>query len=363
MKRILLIDYYGTCDENGKAIGHSPKVLEEYKDLLEGEYEIGLSASPCLVSEICEEQMQKFKEICPLKYDICTTNMRSLKERIKDKIKLFYNIHQSFQLKNYDIYWFYKTDFFLALYFYLFVHKKRKNRSKMIVLLYHNSFGENILGRVLNHIYYAGFKKADGIISTQKGFKDLGIPSLYIPDYYYDAQKYEKYRRLEKENKVVCVGTMSPYKQLTPLVEVFNENGLPLEIRGFFFDKKRYQFLVKNKKKNITIEDIILTEEAYYQTLATARYAILPYDMNQYQYRTSGILQECMFLDIIPIAPNLLLEQNHIPGLGYDKIEELKDQKFFKQNISWTMICEEIRSETALEKVRHSLVDFFEGLF
>ena len=33
-KRILLADYYGVCDKNGKAIGHSPKVIKEYSDLL-----------------------------------------------------------------------------------------------------------------------------------------------------------------------------------------------------------------------------------------------------------------------------------------------------------------------------------------
>lgn len=331
MKKVLLIDYYGTCDENGKAIGHSPKVLIEYGDLLKGEYVKSVAASPCLINEAVREQTQDFYRIYSLKYNIMTSDMTSFGKRVKDKFKLFYNLHQVFQIENQDILWFYRTDFFLALYFYLFISKKRNKKKypKIVVLLYQNSFGENVLGRILNHIYYAGFKKADGIISTQEGFKDLGIPALYIPDYYYDAQKYEKYRRMEKEDKVVCIGTMSPYKQLVPLVEAFNVNGLLLEIRGFFFDKEQYQLLLKIKKENILIENVILTEEEYYRTLAGAKYSILPYDMGQYQCRTSGVLQECVFLDTIAIAPKQLLLENQIEGIGYSNIEELADSSYF----------------------------------
>lgn len=360
MKKVLLIDYYGTCDKNGQAIGHSPKVLKEYGDLLKGEYVRSVAASPCLINEIAGEQTRDFHKIYSLKYNIMTSNMSSFGKRVKDKLKLFYNLHQVFQIENQDILWFYRTDFFLALYFYLFISKKRnkKKYSKIVVLLYQNSFGENVLGRILNHIYYAGFKKADGMISTQEGFKDLGIPALYIPDYYYDARKYEKYRIMEKEDKVVCIGTMSPYKQLIPLVEAFNVNGLPLEIRGFFFDKEQYQRLLALKKENILIEDAVLTEEEYYRTLAGAKYSVLPYDMGQYQCRTSGVLQECVFLDIIPIAPDLLFEQNHILGLGYSAIEELENRNFFDRDMQWSMTCKKLREDCDLEKVQQSLLLF-----
>lgn len=331
MKKILLINYYGTCDKNGQAIGHSSKVLKEYGELLKDEYEIDVAASPCLINEISEEQSRDYHKIYSLKYNIITDNAQSLWKRIKDKLKLFYNIYQVFQMKDQDILWFYRTDFFLALYFYLFISGKRKRKKyrKIVVLLYQNSFAKNILGRILNYIYYSGFKKTDGIISTQKGLIDLGIPVLCIPDYYYDAQKYEKYRRMEKEDKVVCIGTMSPYKQLIPLVEAFNVNGLPLEIRGFFFDKEQYQRLLELKKENILIEDAVLTEEEYYRMLAYAKYSVLPYDMGQYQCRTSGVLQECVFLDTIAIAPKQLLQQNQIEGIGYSNIEDLADSSYF----------------------------------
>lgn len=330
MKKLLLIDYYGTCDKKGQAIGHSSKVMKEYGELLKGEYEISAAASPCLINEIAGVHVKDFHKIHSLKYDIVTANMESLWKRIKDKFKLFYNIYQVFQLADQDILWFYRTDFFLALYFYLFISRKRKKKySKIVVLLYQNSFGENILGRILNHIYYAGFKKADGIISTQKGFKDLGIPALYIPDYYYDAQKYEKYGRMEKENKVVCIGTMNSYKKLNELVSAFNQNEYPLEIKGYFYDKSFYRDLCHKINHNIVIEDEILTEEEYYGTLAEAKYTILPYDMEQYQCRTSGVLIESLFLNTTAIAPEQLLQENHIEGIGYKYIEELADPSYF----------------------------------
>ena len=37
---IVFIDYCGSCDGEGKAIGHSPKVLMEYADLLKDHYKL-----------------------------------------------------------------------------------------------------------------------------------------------------------------------------------------------------------------------------------------------------------------------------------------------------------------------------------
>ncbi len=50
--------------------------------------------------------------------------------------------------------------------------------------------------------------------------------------------------------------------------------------------------------------------------------------MGQYQSRTSGVLIESLFLDTVAIAPKQLLAENQIGGIGYDRIEELKDITF-----------------------------------
>lgn len=359
-KKILLVDYYGTCNFEGNEVGHSSKVLKEYKELIQDYYEVSVALSPCLVDKIDHEASRNIHSIYTLKYNICMDNLHSVWKRVKDKFKLFYNLHQVFKNRNYDIMWFYRTDFFLALYLKLFVPRKRKKNRypKIIVLIYQNSFGQSIMGRILNRIYYSGFQKADAIISTQSGFQSLRKPTLYIPDYYYDVRKYDVYKNTEKENKVVCVGTMSPYKQIIPLMEAFNKNGFPLEIRGFFYDKKQYQQLMDNKNDNIVVLDEILTEKEYYHTVAKAKYAVLPYDMEQYQNRTSGVLQECVFLDTIAIAPEQLLRENHIEGIGYSNIEELKEVSFFDKDLR--LNYEDKRREFDKKEIGKKLRKFLE---
>lgn len=315
MEKLLLVDYYGTCDEEGKPIGHSPKVLHEYCDLIKDKYIVGTALSPCLVPMAGE----RFRDVFKLKYDIRAYGRKGLLERIIDKLKLFYNIHQVLQVKEYDIIWFYRTDFFLFFYLCL----KKKCAKKIVGLVYQEGFAQGILGKVLNYFYQRGALKFDGLIYTQKGMANFHPNTLYIPDYYYSREKYQKYEQTEKEEKVVCPGIMTPYKKLEETVKAFNTNGIALEIKGHFYDKERFHNLLKMKKDNIVIEDVILSEEEYYRMIAGAQYCILPYDMDQYVSRTSGVLQESLFLNVVPIAPIGLLNENGIQGIGYEDISEL----------------------------------------
>lgn len=324
MKKILLIDYYGTCDKEGNPIGHSAKVLEEYAGLLNREYAVSAAVSPCLAKNADSE----FEKVFLLKYDIQAEGVLSFAERIKDKLKLFYNIHEALLKENYDIYWFYRTDFFLFLYFFFRLAKKP---GKMIAQVYQGEFAAGVLGSLLNFFYKKGALKFDGLIYTQKGLSGMHPNELYIPDYCYDEKKYGKYKSVSKEDKVVCLGTMNPFKKLEELVAAFNINGISLEVRGYFYDKERFSILCNNKNENILLEDVILSEEDYYRSLAGAKYVVLPYDMEQYRCRTSGILQEALFLNTTAVAPKELLEQNRMEGLGYTELSELSDRNFWKQ--------------------------------
>lgn len=323
MKKILLIDYYGMCDQNGQPVGHSPKVLTEYAYLVKNDYEVSAAVSPCLFRDTDEVFRDKHK----LKYDISTANEQSITKRIIDKFKLFYNINTVLKIDGYDIYWFYRTDFFL--FFFIWLKGLNKCGKRFIAQVYQESFGGGMIQKILNWIYRKGMLKFDGIIYTQKNMAAMHPNTLYIPDYYYDSKRYKKYESVRKKEKAVCLGTMNPYKKLDELVDAFSQNGYPLEIRGYFFDKNFYQSLCGKINSNIVIEDRILTEEEYYETLAGAKYTILPYDMEQYQCRTSGVLIESMFLNTAAIAPTQLLRANRIEGIGYDRIEELADAAFF----------------------------------
>ena len=285
MKKVLLIDYYGICDKDGRAVGHSPKVLEEYSTLLGDCYTVSVAASPCLIKEAGEQFHDKYT----LRYDIYSDREMSVRKRIQDKVRLF---------------------FFLC---FRGIRQDRKS-AKYMAQIYQAGFGQSRLAPVLNWFYRRGMRKFDGITYAQKDMAGLHPNMMYFPDYYYDPGKYQKYRKAEKQEKAVCLGTMNTYKRLQELIEAFGSNGYPLEIKGYFYDKNYYRNLREGLAQNIVLEDRILSEEEYYRTLAGAKYIVLPYDMGQYQSRTSGVLIESLFLDTVAIAPKQLLAENQIGG-------------------------------------------------
>lgn len=321
---LVFIDYCGSCDGEGKAIGHSPKVLMEYADLLKDHYKLEAILPLCVHESVKEGT---FDRITNLPYQIVEEGNRGLLKRLVDKYKLFRNIGLSNQYSEHKICWYYRTDFFL--FFYYFFHRKPKDKI-MICLLYQQKFAEGILGKTLNIIFKRGLSKFDAVIYTQKNMKIPHPKVFYMPDYYYDA-KYEPYRKMPKDDKVVCLGTMNPYKELEKLVDVFNANGMKLEIAGKFLDQQRYLDLQHRAKDNVIVENVVLSEDDYYKKLAGAKYSILPYDMKVYEGRTSGVLLESIFVGTIPIAPKRLLEENEVRGIGYDTLQELLESSFFNK--------------------------------
>lgn len=319
---LVFIDYCGSCDREGKAIGHSPKVLMEYADLLKDHYKLEAILPLCVHESVKEGT---FDRITNLPYQIVEEGNRGLLKRLVDKYKLFRNIGLSNQYSEHKICWYYRTDFFLFLYY--FFHRKPKDKI-MICLLYQQKFAEGILGKTLNIIFKRGLSKFDAVIYTQKNMKISHPKVFYMPDYYYDA-KYESYRKMPKDDKVVCLGTMNPYKELEKLVNVFNANGIKLEIAGRFLDQQRYLDLQHRAKDNVIVENVVLSEDDYYKKLAGAKYSILPYDMKVYEGRTSGVLLESVFVGTIPIAPKRLLEENEVRGIAYDTLQELLESSFF----------------------------------
>lgn len=319
---LVFIDYCGSCDGEGKAIGHSPKVLMEYADLLKDHYKLEAILPLCVHESVKEGT---FDKITNLPYQIVEEGNRDLLKRLVDKYKLFRNIGLSNRYSEHKICWYYRTDFFLFIYY--FFHRKPKDKI-MICLLYQQKFAEGILGKTLNIIFKRGLSKFDAVIYTQKNMKIPHPKVFYMPDYYYDA-KYEPYRKMPKDDKVVCLGTMNPYKELEKLVDVFNANGIKLEIAGKFLDQQRYLDLQHRAKDNVIVENVVLSEDDYYKKLAGAKYSILPYDMKVYEGRTSGVLLESIFVGTIPIAPKRLLEENEVRGIGYDTLQELFENSFF----------------------------------
>ena len=318
---ILMVDYNGTCNEEGEALGHSPKVLHEYAGLLNGFAVVDALLSPCVAEKVVKED---FKNVYKLRYNLIQGRNNSIVKRIIDKYYLFYNLSKVFRQRDYDIILFYKMDFFLAVYLFLFGLWKKNRSTKYIGLIYQQKF-EVPFASLVNYIYQKGIQRLDGLIHTLELNELNHKNKMYMPDYYYVPETYDKYKKIEKQEKVVCVGTMNYYKELDKLVECFNMGTYPLEICGYFMDKEMLIRLQKKANKNIQIHDCVLSQEEYYTLIGEAKYSILPYNMQQYKERTSGVLYETVFLGSIPIAPKGLLEYNHVSGIAYDSWEELQE--------------------------------------
>lgn len=336
MKKILLAEQWGSCDAQGKTIGHTSKVLNEYVDLLKDFFEINVIAHPNLLETANKGY---FCSIKYLKYCICEEEKKTFSIRMKDKIKLFKNIHRIWQQKGYDIMWFFRGDFFLLL--YALFHRKVKG-TKYYCLMYHNQYGDGIVAKIVDFIYRHGIKRFDGMIYTQEKMNVPHDNTFFMPDYLYCTDKYCRFISDEKLDKVVCVGTMNRDKDLEGLVHAFNKNGYPLEIAGRFLESEHFEYLKSIAKENIQLHNVILTKEDYNRKLGEARYSVIPYKMSAYSGRTSGVLQESLFLQAIPIAPKQLLDDNNIPGIGYNDLEELGKKELFLSKTD----CEE--TENAL---------------
>lgn len=350
---ITMCNYYGMCDEKRNPIGHTVKVTNEYATILKEKYAIHLAATPCIVQQ-CDRTF--FENVKTLKYDICVSGNGIIK-RILDKFKLIVNIHQIFD--NTRVYFFYQVDFFFFLYI-LFFYRVKRGR-KVICLMYHQDFTGGKLKGVLQGIYVRALKKLDGVIYTQTGKTVPHKKTVWIPDFFYTEKQYAPYQRLSKQNRVACVGTMNRYKQLEELVKAFAGKETKLVIAGQFDEPERYQNLLKLKTENVEIQNRNLSYEEYMQLLATSKYSILPYDMEQYVNRTSGVLLESIYVGSIPIAPQALLTQNHLPGIGYEKLEMLFDREGkIKQEISFDfqLIYEQNDANNFIDFIGKWMTDF-----
>lgn len=372
---LTMCDYYGMCDEHGKCVGHPVKVTKEYGKILKdlGE-EIRLVCSPCIIDGVCSENESAavhrsgegsedsmadtegalFAEVIRLPYDIAITG-NSLIKRVADKFKLFKNI--GIALKNKGTIFFYQVDFFFFLYLMLF-YKKSADR-KIVILIYHQDFTGGYFAGILKAIYEKALQKIDTVIYTQKGAKVPHADAVWMPDFIYRADEYEKYRIIPKEDRVVCLGTMSRYKQIEELIEAWRGTLPQLIIAGRFDTRERFRKLSDNLPPNVTIRDEVLSDEEYMALLSGSKYSILPYDMEQYKNRTSGVLLESIYCGVIPIAPDKLLKQNMLPGLSYDSLAEVgdilrKDDKAVAE--SFAVIYKEYGLEYAVDVLKGALI-------
>lgn len=361
MKKIAMVEYQGRCDENQKAVGHAPKVLTEYYELIRKEYETEVLAPAVILKDLPETVNASARE---LPYHIVMKGKNSFFEKINNKLNMFRNIKQAIRTSDADILWFFNVEYYLMLYFLL--HKKPKQ--KVVCTLFLDGYHGSVVAKGKQWVFEKAQKKISHIISAGRNFKFANCQFTFIPDYVCKESVYAGYRTPEKKKMVVCLGTMGKGKQLEELITAFGTMEYPLLVAGRFYDKEQPENLRKlaegASNKDIEIRDCYLSNEAYLRILGEAKYVILPYSPSQYKTQTSGVLQEALFLDTIPIAFRDVLEGNGVSGIALDTWEMLSDELLLEERkdlLENNRICRAVYGEKRVaetyRKVMNSVLE------
>lgn len=310
---LTIVDYIGHNDGNGKLVGHPLKVIKEYASLLSPLTKISIAAP-----QIYRDSFNGF-ENCTINYLPNQISVFS-KHKLRNFIKKLHNLKKVFA-SNEGIHWFINVDY--SLFFYLKEFCDNLD-NVWITLCYNPLIGKNssrkkVIEFVLNRVGLV-------VVTNKNLIEEIPGKTFFMPDYYYKDDVYKKYQNYTKIERMVCLGTMGETKNLEGLIHSISKTNYPLIIKGNFSQHperfKRLKFLAQ-KCQNISIENNFVSYDEYYQLIASSKYVVLPYDMNLYNERTSGILLETIFLGSIPVAPTQLLNYNSIQGIGYIHIDDL----------------------------------------
>ena len=350
MKRVILADYIGNCDENGKPIGHPLKVLDEYGRLLETNFQVDYIVPNNMRGELVVQNVKY------VPYYI-NPNVQSSVEKLFSVLKKLWNIKKIFQLAKGEKIWFCNIDFYLFLYLFMFVKKSKY----VICTIYRQNFGgDGSFGKIKNFIFEKALSKVDLLICSNENLHFPNNKCIFVPDYFYLPDKYEKYVSGIKDEKIVCLGTMGKNKCLEAMLMAFKDKNINLEVCGKFSDISEYEHFKTYENQYISISNSYLSEEEYLQKLGSAKYCILPYNMELYCERTSGVILEAIFLNTVPITDIRLLDYNNLPGIGYQNLSEVCSLVSQNQTIADFYECANAIKQERYnkEKIREMIITY-----
>ena len=316
MNKLVLAEYQGRHDTEGKAVGHAPKVLKEYAQLTAEDFDIKILAPRCIL-KAAGDTIRHNAKVLP--HSILMKSGNSIFTKIWNKVRMFANIKIALKSDS-DTIWFFNTEFYLMLYLALFGNGNKK----IVCTLFMEKFGSGFMGKIKQKIFEIAQTNMSLIISAGKSFSFKNVPYVFIPDYYCDDAEYAPYRKGARLRQAVCLGTQGSEKQTEELVDCFTRIGYPLIIAGRFYDKDRLEKLKAAAGSNITIRDEYLSREEYLKLMGESAYVVLPYAPSQYGTQTSGVLQEALFCDTVPVSYSDVLNGNGIEGIGFEKWDDLR---------------------------------------
>lgn len=352
--KVLMVEYQGRVDEENNALGHGPKVLNDYFGIIKNYCDVSVYAPKEILKGFTGNKEAKQVKVLPEK--IIMGKDKTLAVKIKNKLGMFKNI--SLALKNTDAetVWFFNVEYYFFL--YLFLHRRIKKR--IVCTMFLDGYRGGIVAKIKNYIFEQGQKKLDVIIATGKQLKFKNCKYYFVPDYYC-PDELRKNDNIKKDKLAVCLGTMGKGKQLKELVTAFNKMDYPLIIAGRFYDKALLQELRDMAGKNIEIRDEYLSDDEYKSLLERATFTVLPYSPSKYDRQTSGVMQEAVFYNTIPVSYNGVLDGNGIKGIGFDSWDELNlDVVTEDEMIQCRNYYKELRNdEYSEEKVKNFYHEIF----
>ncbi len=346
--KLSLVEYQGRQDTTGRPVGHAPKVLAQYFEIVRDSFDTDVFAPECILKESEKklsdrkawDKRKKSRNIHILPHSLVMKGKNSFSDKVLNKFRMFSNINKALKNSQADVVWFFNTEYYLMLYLAVVGNHGKK----VCVTSFMEGFTAKKNGKfagIKQKIFERAQKKIALIIATGYGYRFKNVKSVYIPDYTYDKSIYGRYAAgaVAAETKIVvpegryavCLGTMNPEKQLEEMTEAFSRIGYPLIVAGRFYDKERLARLRDAAADNVTFIDSYLSVDEYYMLLTNAEYAVLPYSPEQYGSQTSGVLQEAVFCGTIPVSYSRVLDGNRVKGIGFESFDELK-----KENLELT---------------------------
>lgn len=322
MQKIFLVDYIGDSISTGEPVGHPIHVSNEYYHMLKEEFSLETVAPFNALSKV------ENKKTTALKYYA----LRDLPKKsmiIKNHIREYKNLNQVNKTCKNELLLFYNMDYLLYLWLILHSVKQRK----IVVVTYvsipeTDSFLSKLIRKTL--LKYAS-SKISLFLYLNRDFTETIEKKLFLPDYFYDKDKHKIYSKDNRKEQAVCLGTVSTNtKQILELVDIFNKNQYPLIIAGKFYSEELYEIVMNKKNSNITVKNEYISKNEYYSLLGESKYSILPYNMQNYMNKTSGVILDSIFVGATPIVPNVLLNRIGVCGIGYNDIVELEKIDFDK---------------------------------
>lgn len=348
-----IVDYENGTNTNKIPLGHVNKIIEEYSVLLKGEYSSCIIASESVVKSIDKNIMMQ-NEYMILPYENVLKITKKIMYKITLRIKSILNIRAVFRQDKCDTLWFINVTY--MLYIYLLIGRKRNK--KIVCTMYRQNFSDETFGRIIDFFYKKALKKVDLLISSCNSFSFSHNNVLFMPDYYYQ-DKYIQYIPKEKKEEIVCIGTIDKRKRIIDIIPVLNRLNYPVIIIGNFVSDSYYNEVKEKAGTNITVINRYLSYDEYYTYLGEAKYCIFPYDKEQYQSRTSGVLIESMFLNTVPIANKQLLQINDIKGIDIKLLSTCQEKDL--RNLNLDSFYMQYRDKKAasynLDVIRKELLD------